>query len=1020
MLDEEDERPRKKALLQALHSPIFASGSEESFRKRQDIYMILRDSSMGNERSNLCAEVTELLRRFYNLYLEHPRREDWDLPVPEERRKDLLNTPDLADLLKRYETLLQNPSHEAIRNTCGVYEKFMKLQACAETTCKENVVHCNEKDLKVTTDFFLGKSAKLNVLDDLMDNGSVPFSFNRKEYTVDAELFLCVRKLVFHIAASEYALIRRKTQAVYDLMAFFDESYAVQTRRQGLLTFQDILYLINSKENSDYGVLQMLRERLALHIDHYLLDEFQDTSDTQWSALRDLISDVIQWNEESRFTSFFMVADVKQSLYQWRKGNPEIFWRICRDYSICKEEEADKVLAAGGVCNGILKGLNRSFRSTSAVLQMVNDIFDPANKLSFPERLSIHQIPFCKQRENMNFLPHISGLDGENGSEGCSMFLEISSAEKPVEASIRTVCEIIRRIDPFSSRRKKKLSVAVLARKNVHLRDFYEFAAKYMPDLKVSMEGKLSLAESMGYAIFRQLLIYAMHPGDRSASGFFELLRTGEGQPCSEQEIRSRLYPQENECSDSLRTLIRLDLEQNGYSGFFRRFLSAFPEVSGEQEYMDILGEILDQLGEEDLPGVDELLHQLDNGSGALNSVAESVQLMTIHKSKGLGFDIVFYLDVTGVEQSGNFFDGGSNGSLYFMPSKSLQAYSGNVMRDVESMEEKELYEFLCNLYVALTRAKCAQYFIGTAEKEGTTAKTLQFSDVLRASLPGSGNNVSGEKERLFTNEIASALTEYENEEGDQIALQCTYCAGNSLWFEPAEEKTLGNEHRSEKDNEQLSRSVKECVAAETTFLQAIRKRVPECRVLPGDVMRNEKPSLPKLPSSMRFRSMKGAELGTRIHGVFSTLRWLSTPEEVQAFLCRYRDDAELYPILESLFSVEEVLALFRETPSAAGGGSAKLLVEQPFLMRVEGQEGSLIHGIMDRAVVQYDQHHCAVSAEVVDFKSDLLDTPEQFKALYAGQLETYRKALSLISDLPPEKISCVILGVRKGMVIRF
>ena len=126
----------------------------------------------------------------------------------------------------------------------------------------------------------------------------------------------------------------------------------------------------------------MLRERLALHIDHYLLDEFQDTSDTQWSALRDLISDVIQWNEESRFTSFFMVADVKQSLYQWRKGNPEIFWRICRDYSICKEEEADKVLAAGGVCNGILKGLNCSFRSTSAVLQMVNDIFDPANKLS--------------------------------------------------------------------------------------------------------------------------------------------------------------------------------------------------------------------------------------------------------------------------------------------------------------------------------------------------------------------------------------------------------------------------------------------------------------------------------------------------------------------------------------------------------------------------------------------------------------------------------------------------------------
>ena len=60
--------------------------------------------------------------------------------------------------------------------------------------------------------------------------------------------------------------------------------------------------------------------RLDAEIDHWLLDEFQDTSPGQWAILRNLIDEAVQDPTEAR--SFFYVGDVKQSVYAWRGGDP--------------------------------------------------------------------------------------------------------------------------------------------------------------------------------------------------------------------------------------------------------------------------------------------------------------------------------------------------------------------------------------------------------------------------------------------------------------------------------------------------------------------------------------------------------------------------------------------------------------------------------------------------------------------------------------------------------------------------
>ena len=63
--------------------------------------------------------------------------------------------------------------------------------------------------------------------------------------------------------------------------------------------------------------------RLDSSFDHWLLDEFRDTSRLQWQALRDLVDEIIQSDSGRR--SFFYVGDTKQAIYSWRGGDPRLF-----------------------------------------------------------------------------------------------------------------------------------------------------------------------------------------------------------------------------------------------------------------------------------------------------------------------------------------------------------------------------------------------------------------------------------------------------------------------------------------------------------------------------------------------------------------------------------------------------------------------------------------------------------------------------------------------------------------------
>lgn len=101
--------------------------------------------------------------------------------------------------------------------------------------------------------------------------------------------------------------------------------------------------------------------RLGTRLMHYLVDEFQDTSDEQWLVLHGLVHEAI-----SKGGSMIWVGDPKQSIYGFRGGNPQLF-------DLAGE---DPVLRAI-VPDMIPQHLETNRRSLEEIVHFNNEIFEP-------------------------------------------------------------------------------------------------------------------------------------------------------------------------------------------------------------------------------------------------------------------------------------------------------------------------------------------------------------------------------------------------------------------------------------------------------------------------------------------------------------------------------------------------------------------------------------------------------------------------------------------------------------------
>lgn len=148
-------------------------------------------------------------------------------------------------------------------------------------------------------------------------------------------------------------------QQLIDLTMEFAEAFAKKKRDDGILDFADMEHFaldILVKKDGDKVVPSPVAEELQEYYEEIMTDEYQDSNFVQ-----ELILTSISKAPDDK-PYLFMVGDVKQSIYQFRLARPELFMSKYNTYS-----------TEGGKCQRI--DLKQNFRSREIVLSGANYIF---------------------------------------------------------------------------------------------------------------------------------------------------------------------------------------------------------------------------------------------------------------------------------------------------------------------------------------------------------------------------------------------------------------------------------------------------------------------------------------------------------------------------------------------------------------------------------------------------------------------------------------------------------------------
>jgi exodeoxyribonuclease V beta subunit len=131
-------------------------------------------------------------------------------------------------------------------------------------------------------------------------------------------------------------------------------------KSENRLSFKDIEHLVYEllQEKIDKDFLYF---RLDSKMNHILLDEFQDTSITQWEIFEPIVTEIASGIGRRDFRSFFYVGDTKQAIYRFRGGAKELFDAVARKYEPFGLE---------------VERLGVNFRSARRIVEFVNEKFD--------------------------------------------------------------------------------------------------------------------------------------------------------------------------------------------------------------------------------------------------------------------------------------------------------------------------------------------------------------------------------------------------------------------------------------------------------------------------------------------------------------------------------------------------------------------------------------------------------------------------------------------------------------------
>lgn len=459
-------------------------------------------------------------------------------------------------------------------------------------------------------------------------------------------------------------------------------------------------------------------ERLGERYKHYLLDEFQDTSVLQWHNFLPLIGNSLSEGKMS-----MLVGDAKQSIYRWRGGEVEQFLKLPDIFR--KELSATVVPVEGIIRNSFNENLlDKNFRSSQAIVHFNNDFFAFAKShLSNP----LVDKVFNKHEQ----------IAAKNDQSGFVQFDFIQQKKSKNEMDEQYCQTIFERVHQLYDRGFRYDEIVVLVRTNKEGALIAGYLSFY--NIPVVSADSLLLKSSLKV----RLLVHALHclsnPDDRLQHVELAvcLMQLSENYGGSIETIDKYKYLLLNDITelfgyepipatsgislyDQVEELVqkfRLDQPFDAYVQFFLDLVYKY-QITERRGIASFLN---------DWPEIAE------NSSVILPSSLNAVQVMTIHKAKGLEFPAVIFpyadLKVHKGKMGGRWVD------VSVLKVEGLQTAYIGLKKELESTALQEFYQQeldkeyldLVNLlYVVFTRAEKELHVISVVPaKESDTASFL-------------------------------------------------------------------------------------------------------------------------------------------------------------------------------------------------------------------------------------------------------------------------------------------------------
>ncbi len=792
------------------------------------------------------------------------------------------------------------------------------------------------------------------------------------------------------------------------------------------------------------------------HFDEIMIDEYQDSNQVQ-----EEIMCAISGESEGRY-NMFMVGDVKQSIYRFRLARPELFMMKFATYDLTesKKQRID---------------LHRNFRSRQEVLDFTNDIFykimdADLGKVQYDADAALYCGATYQPSEQMAAEVLLYEKEADRAEEDLFDSLSTRQLEAQMVASrILELKKTLQVTDKASGnlRPVRNSDIVILLRSLTNWgNDFVSVLSDAgIPAHVATSTGYFSAVEVQTVLSFLRILDNPYQDIPMAAvlksaivglsnEELAEISLTEDKKSFADAALTAmgaategKLYhfnklfrKLRKRVSDTpIHSLLETVLAESGFGDYVK----ALPSGIRRAANLEMLVEKAYSYEKTSYKGlfhfiryIDQLQkYEVDFGEADVMGENEDVvRIMTIHKSKGLEFPVVF---VSGMAKKFNEMD--TREKMTIHPDMGLGLDEVTVQPRMkrkcmirseiaERIRRDNLGEELRVLYVALTRAK---------EKLILTGVVKSQEDLYQKHSGMVGDGVVlpfgiRSKAKSYLDWVSSAVLSYPQKYAftfvnatDMITQEARKMAESHLTYQELMDKIQqADVSLSEKFQvafsyeypytQEVGRKSKYSVSElkKVSMVEAYDRMEGETEV-PEFLLSERESYIPEFAKTLGDVSEAGTDAavtveglgalrGTAVHRVMASLNFaalLPIDMASEKALWKYLDDEITHMMDKKLITPEMERMIYRKSiikflqsplanRMARAAVRGDLFTEKPFVM---DYEGVLVQGIIDEFWLE-DGH-----IVLMDYKTDRVETPAELVARYETQLKLYGQALGSV-----------------------